>query len=62
LQFSSFEPTEIREVFQTLTADQGLAADRVQSFKDASLLISDKIKRVESIILRVANKRDDFNH
>ena len=44
------------------TADQGLAADRVKSIKDASLLISDKIKSVESVILTVANKRDDFNH
>ena len=41
----------LREVFQTSTADW------VQ-FISASLLISDKIKRVESVIPTVANKRN----
>ena len=52
LQFSSFEPTEIHEVFQMSTTD------RVQSIEDGFLIISDKVKCVESVTLTVANKRD----
>jgi len=40
VQFSSFEPTDIREVFQTSTAD------RMQCIEDAALLVAESVENL----------------